>query len=218
MSSFGSQLDSFGNRDKNFQRDMSFELLDRERNSFLIERGYGDKGEQIFVRQYIPRDECLRFGITNSNSETVSLMITMNSTTLYEQVGIESFEKGEIGKCEMNPCPENQFLFELDVVTDMNPNDFAWALLDIDGDILAGADEYEIANTYHYLGKCISKESCLGLKVIDLKGDGGISYEVSLDNTTIQELRKAKSFVKEIKLTNCSDMCVLKTKPCFSWI
>ena len=163
-------------------------------------------------------DECLRFGFTNIISETVSLMITMNSTTLYEQVGIESFEKGEIGKCEMNPCPENQFLFELDVVTDMNPNDFAWALLDIDGDILAGADEYEIANTYHYLGKCISKESCLGLKVIDLKGDGGISYEVSLDNTTIQELRKAKSFVKEIKLTNCSDMCVLKTKPCFSWI
>ena len=35
----------------------------------------------------------------------------------------------------MNPSPENKFLFELDVVTDMNPNDFAWALLGIDGDI-----------------------------------------------------------------------------------
>ena len=192
---------------KNFQRDMSFQLWDREGNRFLTERGYGDKGEQIFVSQCIPRDKCLRFGIVNINSETVSLKITMNSTTLYEQVGIKLFEKGESGNCDMNSCPENQFLLKLDVATDRNPNDFSWALLDIDGKMLVDVDKYKIANSYHYFGTCIFKESCLSVGLLDLKGDAGTWYEISLDKTTIQELRKAKGFFEEIKLNNCSNMC-----------
>ena len=97
-----------------------------------------------------------------------------------------------MGHCEIvapPACLEDQSLFELSFVTDDNPSDFSWKLVDSGNEVIAFGGHYIVAHQQHVHDECVfvSAGDCFFLHMSDSHGNGGTKAVVKWNGNVMSD-------------------------------
>ena len=171
-------------------------------HQFLKSIGQAD---DVIFDTCLSSEECFTLRIISYSGSGIPFKVTYENHLVHENK-IDAFNssKVRVGNCPSSSCPNDQYLFELDLHVDKYPGDMTWKLLDPNNQTIFDMGNYTEELKRHYYAECLTllPGKCLSFQIFDRYKDGGTNYVVWWDNKKIFDGRHNDEF-DEIKIGDC---------------
>lgn len=194
--------------------EFSCELLD-SKNNILAKNVDKYTGDLKFYdrKQYIPLNnltECVTLRLIDyGNNGGTYFQLNWNGSTIMEKTQNKGFIEKVIVADNCNLCFENETLFELDILTDANPNELSWKLLGSNNEILDSSnatldtnDQQQYDTKYQDHRQCIlstNSTKCPILQLKDISDAVDTKYVFAWDKT-MKEIGTQMNVTEFVKL------------------
>ena len=185
-------------RTLNTPEEFTWQLLDW--NNLVLAKGGEDyiplKVYFKYLCVFVEPPHCLTlelFDTAASSYPNEMLSVTWNGNIIlndFQLQGIQS--KSSIMMCNKR-CQDGHW-FSISFITDLNPMEFSWNIIDSKGSILERGNNYSKPLSHYFFSKCIP-DDCLSFQAFDAIGDGGTVFELTRDNAVFHKGKADKSFI-----------------------